>query len=526
MNNPIAITRIALATGFGDDTEETWRRVLDGESAVRATDRFSGAQVSQLDGDDVLRRLAGRIAGRDLPGNTGVVIGTNGAAEEAWLTGKPYAAPDAVAGMLGIRGPRMVFGTGCIAGTNAFCYAVDVLRSGQADAMVVVGVDLLTLTTMATFSSWRALDPAPTRPYAHSGGVNLGEGAAMVLLETQPREEDVIAYVRGYGLTADAFHVTSPPPDGDGLLRAMRIALEDAGVTPDAVDYVNGHGTGTPANDTAELAALRSLFGTEAPPVSSSKPQVGHTLGAAGVVEVALTALAIRDQVLPPTGNVGAVDAAALDWDIVPNRSREARIDLAMSNSLAFGGANGVVVLGRAPGTSVAGSGDRQVESRGTATVTDLDEAWLLTPPAYRGRLDELGLLTMAAGQAAWRDAGDTAPDPARVGVVLVTAGGPVATMEELHTARERNELHLVSPVTAPNVVSSVTAGYFSQALGLKGPLSAITSGPSATERDAVEYATGLIRQGRADGMVVIAADEDATGASARVLVGGSSCTS
>ncbi|MCE7002243.1 hypothetical protein LWC34_05285 [Kibdelosporangium philippinense] len=509
MTPDVAITRLALATGFGTDAEETWRQVMAGASAVRSTD---GTYVSKIDGPDVLASLVSSIAPDGLPPDTGVAIGTNGAPEAAWLSGKPYAVLDDVADSLGAHGPRVVFGTGCVAGTNALCYAVDVLRARLARTMVVIGVETLTVTTMATFRSWKALDPAPSRPYGGSGGVNLGEGAAVLVLEADPKAEDVVAYVNGYGLTSDAFHVTAPPRDGEGLLRALRIALRDAGIAPSEVDYVNGHGTGTPANDTAELAAMRAAFGPHAPPISSSKPQVGHTLGAAGVVEAALTALAIRDQLLPPTANVAPVS----DWDVVPNHSRPARIDVAVTNSLAFGGANGVVVLGRRPRRVADTHPARAVEVCGSARVADLDAALALIPRAYAGRVGELGALAMAAGSAAWTDAGCTT-DAERVGLVFATAAGPIGTIEELFALRDRDELRLVSPVTAPNIVASVTAGYVCQMLDIKGPLSAITSGAdSASIAD--DYAHRLIARGRADVVLVVCADERADGARAHVL--------
>ncbi|MFD9736506.1 beta-ketoacyl synthase N-terminal-like domain-containing protein [Umezawaea sp. NPDC059074] len=523
MTPAIAITGIALATGFGSDVEETWSQVRRGATAVHAAERFDGAYVSEIDGPDVLAPLVASLAGRDLPPGTGVVIGTNGAPEAAWLTGKPYAVLDEVAHALGATGPKVVFGTGCVAGTNALCYAVDVLRSGRARAMVVIGVETLTVTTMATFHSWKALDPAPSRPYGGSAGVNLGEGAAVLLLEVDPAAEDVVAYVNGYGLTSDAFHVTSPPPSGEGLHRAMRLALLDAGVAPADVDYVNGHGTGTPANDTAELAALRALFGADAPPVSSSKPQFGHTLGAAGVVEAAITALAIRDRTLPPTANADA----SSEWDIVPDHAREAVVDVAVSNSLAFGGANAVVVLGRRP-RDVVDPPPRPVQVVGEAAVADIATATGMIPRAYAGRMDDLGALALAAGTAAWRNAGYDAenhPDPERVGLVFATATGPLGTIEELFALRERDELRQLSPVTAPNIVASVTAGYVGQALGVKGPLSAVTTGEdSAAIADA--YARDLVGQGRADVVLVVSADERAAGSRAHVVRAEASCTS
>jgi 3-oxoacyl-[acyl-carrier-protein] synthase II len=525
----VAITGVSLSTGFAGGTEETWQRILAGEIAVRAAPRFDGAYVSEAaDADQLLTALAEDAEATGLPPDTGVVFGTNGAPESAWQQSKPYGELDVMADALGAQGPRVVFGTGCIAGTNALCYAVDVLRAGRARAMVVVGVERLSVTTIATFSSWRALDSAPSRPYERSAGVNLGEGAAMLVLEADPpADKPVIAYVNGYGLSSDAFHATSPPPDGDGLARALRLALDDANVRPEDVHYINGHGTGTRANDTAELAAMQTVFGTNAPPISSTKPQLGHTLGASGVAETVIIALALRDQRMPPTANVDPAIAAAMDWDIVPE-ARSATIDVAVNNSLAFGGANAVVVLGRRPRAARDVPTRRLVEQTAEAFVTGVDAARELVPRVYLARLDELGLLTMAAGHAVWAKAGygnGSCPEPERIGLIFATATGPVRTIEELHHASRRGELGLISPVTAPNIVASVTAGYLCQSLSIKGPLSAVTSGVESASI-ALSYATELLEQGRADVMLVVSANENGEGSHARILVARPSCTS
>jgi len=173
-------------------------------------------------------------------------------------------------------------------------------------------------------------------------------GAALLVLEdsskAQERGATILGYVRAYALTSDAHHATAPDPRGDGARRAMQGALDQAALQPGDVDYVNGHGTGTPANDSAETKAVEAVFGADGtPPISSTKSQIGHNLGAAGAVEAAVSVLALRDGVLPPTVNVA--HDAEVDRDIVPNEARPAEIDVVVSNSFAFGGHNVSLVL-------------------------------------------------------------------------------------------------------------------------------------------------------------------------------------
>jgi 3-oxoacyl-[acyl-carrier-protein] synthase II len=200
------------------------------------------------------------------------------------------------------------------------------------------------------FSCLEALDPQPCAPYSRSHGLSLGEGSAFLILErredAEARGAKILATIAGYGFSADAHHPTQPEPSGDGAAQCIRSALDMAGLDPAQIGYINGHGTGTPANDTSEPRAMRTVFGTPPPPMSSTKSIVGHTLGAAGAVEAAVTILGLRDQLLPPT--IVPPDATPQEGlDIIPNQARPAEFEAAVSTSFAFGGNNACLAIAR-----------------------------------------------------------------------------------------------------------------------------------------------------------------------------------
>lgn len=265
-----------------------------------------------------------------------------------------HAAADAVASAHTLHGPRSVVSNACAAGGVAIGYALELLWGGDADAVLCGGVDPLSLVSFNGFNCLGALDPQPCAPYTRSRGLTLGEGSGFLLLEREDRARargaELVAAALGYGLTADAHHPTAPDPGGAGAVRAMAVALATAGHRPDAVDYVNGHGTGTPANDAVEPKAIRALFRTP-PPVSSTKSLIGHTLGAAGAIEAVCCALAVQHGILPPTLAAGPSRSGL---DIVPERGRAAAVMNAAAGHVAvlhrFRGATATVSSG---GTSL-----------------------------------------------------------------------------------------------------------------------------------------------------------------------------
>jgi 3-oxoacyl-[acyl-carrier-protein] synthase II len=271
------------------------------------------------------------------------------------LLGTPLStSAAAVSQALGLFGPRATFSTACSSSALAIAAASAAIRRGEARVAVAVGTDQLCRLTYAGFDSLQALDPEPCRPFDRTRrGLTLGEGAAALVLEdvahARARGARVRAVVRGHATTADAHHVTAPHPEGAGARRALTGALADAGLPPEAVDYVNAHGSGTPQNDEVEVAALRAVFGRHASrlAISSSKSQVGHCLAAAGAVEAVVTALALESGIVPPTVGLHEPDPAWADLDLVPTAGRRASLAIAVSSSYGFGGHNVTLVLAR-----------------------------------------------------------------------------------------------------------------------------------------------------------------------------------
>ena len=269
----------------------------------------------------------------------------------------PMMIPNMATGLaaiaLGAKGPSSAVATACAAGSNAIGDAFRLLQMGKADAMICGGAEsAITPLGVAGFASAKALsfrndDPATaSRPFdKERDGFVIGEGAGVLVLETlehaEARGATILAEMVGYGTTCDAHHITSPTPGGVGGAAAMRLALEDGGLSADSIDYVNAHGTSTPANDSNETAAIKSALGSRAHqiPVSSTKSMTGHLLGGSGGIEAVACVLALQNHVVPPTINHANPDPEC-DLDVVPNTARELKLGTVLSNSFGFGGHN------------------------------------------------------------------------------------------------------------------------------------------------------------------------------------------
>lgn len=273
----------------------------------------------------------------------------------------PMLIPDMASGQvsitLGARGVNSCTVTACATGTNSIGDAFKVIQRGDADAMITGGAEApITKMSVAGFCANTALsfNPDPktaSRPFdANRDGFVIGEGAGIVVLEelehALARGAKIYAEIVGYGSTGDAYHITSPAPGGEGGARAMKMAINDAGLTPEDVSYINAHGTSTAYNDKFETMAVKEVFGDYAykVPMSSTKSMTGHLLGAAGGIEAIFSVLAIKDSIVPPTINFETADPDC-DLDYVINTHRKQEVNVAMSNSLGFGGHNATIVF-------------------------------------------------------------------------------------------------------------------------------------------------------------------------------------
>jgi len=263
------------------------------------------------------------------------------------------SSADVIAAKLKLWGPKTTLMTACSAGATAVGLARDLIRNGAARIMVAGGVEPMCRTTYASFNALKAVDPDFCKPFDRDRqGLSLGEAAAILILEALPdarrRGAKIYGEVLGYGVTCDAHHMTAPDIEASGAARAMLAALDDAGLEPGQVDYINAHGTATPANDVTETRAIRAVFGRRAYaiPVSSTKSMTGHTLGASGALEAVISLLAIERAFIPPTISFQHPDPEC-DLDYVTTGARFSAPDVVLSNSFAFGGNNTAVIFGR-----------------------------------------------------------------------------------------------------------------------------------------------------------------------------------
>jgi 3-oxoacyl-[acyl-carrier-protein] synthase II len=406
----VVVTGLGMVTSLGADVTSTWAGVLAAKSGISNIDHFDTTQyktrfaglVRDLKAEEYmpakeLRRYdefmhyaiaAGVQAVNDAklevtPKNAsriGVAMGsgiggltTIEDGHKTLLDGgpnkiSPFFVPGSItnmaAGLLairfGLKGPNLAVTTACTTATHCIGLAARLIAYGDADVFVAGGAEKGSSPLgMAGFSAARALSTRNDNPQAASrpfdkdrDGFVLGDGAGAMILEEYEhaikRGATIYAELVGFGMSDDAFHITAPSENGEGAAASMRNALNDAGLAPEAVDYINAHGTSTPAGDVAESQAIESVFGQHAYKlaVSSTKSMIGHLLGASGAVEAIFSVLAIRDNIAPPTINLENQDPAC-KLDYVPNQARPMKIDVALSNSFGFGGTNGTLIFKR-----------------------------------------------------------------------------------------------------------------------------------------------------------------------------------
>ncbi|MCL2335800.1 MAG: beta-ketoacyl-ACP synthase II [Firmicutes bacterium] len=404
------VTGIGVVTPVGNSQDDFWASLIGGKSGVGPITRFDttgytskiAAEVKDFEPADYIDRKEARrmdrftqfaVAATSMAINNarldfeqlnrvrcGVILGCGvGGIETLEQQHKilmergpdrisPFFVPMMISNMgsgriaiiYGLQGFNVTTTSACASSNNAIGDAFRLIQHGQADVMITGGAEApITPLSVAGFCAMKALstrndDPAgASRPFeAGRDGFVIGEGAVILVLEEMQhalnRGANILAEVTGYGATCDAYHITAPDPEGTGAARAMRLALEDAGLTPEQVDYINAHGTSTPLGDKLETLAIKEVFGAHAfeLAVSSTKSMTGHLLGSAGGLEAAVCVLSITDGIIPPTINMEQPDPEC-DLDYVPNVARQKTVDVALSNSFGFGGHNATLLFAR-----------------------------------------------------------------------------------------------------------------------------------------------------------------------------------
>jgi 3-oxoacyl-[acyl-carrier-protein] synthase II len=404
----VVVTGLGMVTPLGLTVEETWSAILAGKSGIRQIPDMEASPVriagcvqnfdatKYMNPKDI-RRLDtfihyGAAASQQALDDSGIDLATAnleriGVAIGSGIGGlpiiqkncdilaasgprkiSPFFIPGSIINMVagyvsilhGLKGPNISIVSACTTGTHNIGTAARMITYGDADVMVTGGAEMATtLLAIGGFASARALstrndDPTrASRPWDKDrDGFVLGEGAGTLILEeyehAKKRGAKIYGEVIGFGMSADAFHMTAPDEEGTGFVSSMVNTLRDAGISPEEVDYINAHGTSTPAGDVIEALAIKKAFGEHAKHVaiSSTKSMTGHLLGAAGAVEAIFSILALRDQVAPPTTNLDNPDVGC-DLDFVPHTARQMKIDIALSNSFGFGGTNGSLLFKR-----------------------------------------------------------------------------------------------------------------------------------------------------------------------------------
>jgi len=398
----VAITGLGIVSPLGLNLADTWKALREGRPAigpitsvdaarvnlkiqngaeVRGFDplkHFEGGKDAQLDRFAQFSVVAAREAFRDsgvqltpeLREKSAIVCGSAVGGQAAIETGfedlyvaarmrvHPLTIPKTMANAgashismdLGLSGPVYTVSTACSSANHAMGQAFRLVRDGLVDLAVTGGAEaIFTLGMLKAWEAMRVISPDTCRPFSKDRrGMILGEGGAMLILEpfdsAKARGAKIYAEICGFGMTSDAHHLTQPTVDGPA--RAMKGALREAGIEPEAIGYINAHGTGTPGNDPVESKAIREVFGAHADKigVSSTKSMHGHALGAAGALEAVATVMALHEGILPPTANYNERDPEC-DLDYIPNQARAQRVEAALSNSFAFGGLNAVVAF-------------------------------------------------------------------------------------------------------------------------------------------------------------------------------------
>lgn len=583
MSSPLVFSAFAVRCALGNSAGEVTRALREGRTGIAPRQRFATegyaptclaplrlegwaealcAQPEPTDPDPSIAlllevaaealRAAKLEAGGAAPARLGLVLGASTGGlfgrsayelserperERAryWRLAQFERQVSEGARALGVLGPRLFVSTACTSSANALAHAASLLREGHAEAVLVGGFDVLQEETFAGFHAMGALAPGPCAPFSTRFGLTLGEAVLFTVLEpleaARGRGLEPSVSLLGAGLSLDGYHATAPHPAGYGVERAVRASLRDAGLGPEAVGYVNVHGTGTEANDATEWAALERVLGPRAAevPTSASKSFFGHTLGAAGLLEAFVCVQGLEGQWVAPTLGLDAPREGAPADPVAEDRARAHAHSIALSTNAAFGGSNSALVLGlaeRAPPARAPSSRELWIQGVGVLLPEGRDLAEVLhdaAAPRGSGRLaprdalkllrgvdprtaDLAALYLTAASQLALRDAGLRLQGAARERTAFLALANELSedTAEDFwKSLRSRGFARASAPAFA-RVVANAAQGFASRTLGLLGPGSVLVGGAGASFQ-ALALARGLLEDESVDRVLLAA---------------------
>ena len=570
-NRRVVVTGLGLVCALGENTDKCWSAAVNGLTGIREVQSVNtdgcyanvGAEVaaasSELSGEDYDRSslLCIKAAGEALADSDykvteessdriGVIVGNcvggaasidkyftdelkNGGGNKADILKMPAAAiANNVAKHFGLNGTTANIVNACAAGTISLSYAADLIRAGKADAFVAGGSDSFSSLAFAGFHALHALDENSCSPFNRSSGITLGEGAGVLIIESyehaKARGAKIYCEVLGSGVSSDAHHITAPDPEGKGQMLAISRAIVNSGLTPNDIDYINAHGTGTAKNDEAEFLSLHTLFGgNDHLSVSSTKSMTGHCLGAAGSIEAVLTVKAVCENTVPPTigyteENIETLREKAGAIDFVPNIKRKKTINYAASNSFAFGGNNASIIFAKEPREIpnrtnkdrifITGIGEMLGNPR-CEIASDDYKAHGIKMAFYR-KLDRFSQLQLISGVRALADANITISENNEkdIGIIIGTADGPMTEIVGFQKNVIENGTTNGSAFSFPNTVYNAAGGYFSIFAGIKG-YNVTNANSIQAGLQSLCYAADVIRNGDEKIMVASGTDEN-----------------
>ncbi len=565
----VVVTGLGLVCALGENTEQCWSAAVNGVTGIREVSSVNtegcyanvGAEVlipsEKLSGEDYDRSslLCIKAAGEALEDagykitsensdRIGVIMGNcvGGAvsidkyySEKKKGCENPHdiyrmtasALSNNVAFHYGMNGVTANIVNACAAGTISIAYAADLIRAGKADAFAAGGSDAFSSLAFAGFHALHALDADSCSPFNRSGGITLGEGAGVLIIESyesaKARGAEIYCEILGSGVSSDAHHITAPRPDGEGQMLAINRAVANSGLKPADLDYINAHGTGTAKNDEAEFLSLHTIFDeNDHLSVSSTKSMTGHCLGAAGSIEAVLTVMAVKENIIPPTigyapENLETLKEKAGNIDFVPNTKREKTVNFAASNSFAFGGNNASVVFAKNPheipdrtnSEKIYVTGIGELIGKPNVEITSDDYKQHGIKMAFYRKLDRFSQLQLISGVRALADAGITVSDEnARdIGIVIGTADGPLTEIVNFQKNVIENGTAGGSAFSFPNTVYNAAGGYLSIFAGIKG-YNVTNANSIQAGLQSVCEAADVMRNGDAKVMIASGTDE------------------